>query len=74
MNAVEMIAHCMHHQSANDRPFCERCGVGTLLAGNCWYCPECLRIVERRDCPYCDADGGDGTAATDASTVSTAVA
>jgi hypothetical protein len=53
MNALVMIAHCGHHQSAPERPFCRRCNTATVLSGGDWICPECLIALERRPCPYC---------------------
>jgi hypothetical protein len=53
VNAVPMVAHCMQHQSATERPYCDDCGAGGVISENLWYCPECLAVLERRECPYC---------------------
>jgi hypothetical protein len=52
-SAIEMIAHCMHHQSAVDPPYCPRCGRRSVLAADGWYCADCLCLVEQRSCPVC---------------------
>jgi hypothetical protein len=55
-SAIEMVAHCLHHQSAFDPPFCQQCKRWSVYAADGWYCPECLGLVERRSCPICARD------------------
>jgi hypothetical protein len=55
---IEMIAHCMFHQTpASERERCEECGHELTAAGGKSYCAHCL--VERRngECPICVGRG-----------------
>jgi hypothetical protein len=54
-NAVEMIAHCLFHQTP---PWqrglrCDRCGTLMREAVAVWYCPECLSARRPDPCPIC---------------------
>lgn len=53
---IEMIAHCIFHQTPpRERARCSDCG-GELKAveDTSWYCPLCLRRREPEDCPICE--------------------
>jgi hypothetical protein len=53
--AIEMIAHCLFHQtSPRDRARCRDCGGDLRAVGDAWYCPVCLRRREPEDCPICE--------------------
>jgi predicted amidophosphoribosyltransferase len=55
---IEMIAHCMFHQTpASERERCEECGRELTAAGGKSYCAYCL--IERRSaaCPICVGRG-----------------
>jgi len=52
--AIEMIAHCIYHQTPpRERARCVECGGELSAINETWYCPQCLREREVSDCPIC---------------------
>jgi hypothetical protein len=52
--AIEMIAHCIFHQTPpRERARCRDCGGDLKAVGDAWYCPLCLRRREPEGCPIC---------------------
>lgn len=52
---IEMIAHCIFHQTPRrERARCADCGGELKAVGESWYCPLCLRRREPEDCPICE--------------------
>jgi hypothetical protein len=54
MSTIEMIAHCMFHQTpVFERERCEDCGHELIEAGDGWYCGHCLLERPGSECPIC---------------------
>ena len=52
--AIEMIAHCIFHQTPpRERARCEECGGELSPINEVWYCSQCLRERQVEDCPIC---------------------
>lgn len=52
--AIEMIAHCIFHQTPpRERARCGECGGELSAINETWYCPQCLRERRVEDCPIC---------------------
>ena len=54
LGTIEMIAHCIFHQTPpRERARCEECGGELSPINEIWYCGQCLREREVEDCPIC---------------------
>lgn len=52
--AIEMIAHCIFHQTPpRERVRCGECGTELSASNESWYCPQCLRERQVEGCPIC---------------------
>lgn len=55
LGTIEMIAHCIFHQTPpRERARCDECGGELSPINEIWYCGQCLREREVEDCPICD--------------------
>ena len=55
LDAIEMIAHCIFHQTPpRERARCDECGGELSPINEIWYCGQCLSEREVEDCPICD--------------------
>jgi len=54
LGSIEMIAHCIFHQTPpRERARCEECGGELSPINEIWYCGQCLRERAVEDCPIC---------------------
>jgi ribosomal protein S14 len=55
LGTIEMIAHCIFHQTPpRERARCDECGGELSPINEIWYCGQCLRERAVEDCPICD--------------------
>jgi predicted amidophosphoribosyltransferase len=55
LGTIEMIAHCIFHQTPpRERARCDECGGELSPINEIWYCGQCLHEREVEDCPICD--------------------
>ena len=55
LGTIEMIAHCIFHQTPpRERARCDECGGELSPINEIWYCGQCLSEREVEDCPICD--------------------
>jgi hypothetical protein len=54
-SSIEMIAHCLYHQTAlwERGGRCQTCRSPLREAGDAWYCPRCLKAQPPGACPIC---------------------
>jgi ribosomal protein S14 len=53
-SVIEMIAHCIFHQTPRrERARCQECGGDLSPINEIWYCSQCLREREVEECPIC---------------------
>ena len=51
---IEMIAHCIFHQTpVRERATCGDCHGELRFVNGDWYCPTCLRQCDIEPCPIC---------------------
>jgi hypothetical protein len=51
---IEMIAHCIFHQTpVRERATCGDCHGELRFVNGEWYCPTCLRQCDIEPCPIC---------------------